>query len=374
MVGSASHNVTLSNETLTLSLHGRLDSQSTAPIWRQCMGILSKEEPKRVVIDAARLTYCDGAGIALFLKLRQDQLEREGDFSILHLQPQYEQLLDLAGRTKPEEFKVEESRCANFVEEIGSASLQLWEDFQRLLMFVGEISGGLLYAFQHPKKIRWRDVLLTIEKAGVNAIPIIALIGFLLGLIMAFQSAIPMRQFGADIFVANLIGLSMLRELGPLMTAIILAGRSGSAFAAELGTMTVREEIDALTTMGLEPVRFLIVPRVLAAITVTPLLTLFANLFGLIGGAIVMLSLGFPLITYVHQIQTAVTTGDMIGGLVKSLVFGIVIAGVGCLRGLQTSSGASAVGDSTTSAVVSGLILIAVVDGIFAIMYYALGI
>ena len=138
--------------------------------------------------------------------------------------------------------------------------------------------------------------------------------------------------------------------------------------------MRVREEIDALTTMGLEPVRFLIVPRVIAAIAVTPLLTLFANLFGLMGGAVVMLSLGFPFVTYLNQIQTAVTTGDMIGGLVKSFVFGIVIAGVGCLRGLQTTTGASAVGDSTTSAVVSGLILIALVDGIFAVVYYALGV
>jgi len=162
--------------------------------------------------------------------------------------------------------------------------------------------------------------------------------------------------------------------MGPLITAIILAGRSGSAFAAELGTMKVREEIDALTTMGLEPVRFLVVPRVLAAVTMTPLLAMFANLFGLIGGAVVMRSLGFSLVTYVNQILSAVTVGDLLGGLFKSLVYGIVVAGIGCLRGLQTTTGASAVGQSTTSAVVSGIVLIAIVDGGFAVVFYALGL
>jgi len=243
-----------------------------------------------------------------------------------------------------------------------------------LLTFVGELTVTLLRAARHPRLVRWSDAWLSAERVGVDALPIIALIGFLLGLILAFQSAIPMRRFGAEIFVANLIGVSMIREMGPLITAIILAGRSGSAFAAELGTMKVREEIDALTTMGLEPVRFLVVPRVLAAVTMTPLLAVFANLFGLIGGAVVMRSLGFPLVTYVNQILSALTVGDLLGGLFKSLVYGIVVAGIGCLRGLQTKTGASAVGQSATSAVVSGIVLIAIVDGGFAVVFYALGL
>jgi phospholipid/cholesterol/gamma-HCH transport system permease protein len=243
-----------------------------------------------------------------------------------------------------------------------------------LIAFVGELCAALGRAFRHPGLVRWKDALLTAELAGVNALPIVALLGFLLGLIMAFQSAIPMRQFGADLYVANLIGLSMLRELGPLLTAIILAGRSGSAFAAELGTMKVTEELDALTTMGLEPVGFLVVPRVIAAVAMTPLLAVWAGFFGLIGGAVVMLSLGFPLVTYVIQVESAVTVGDMIGGLGKSFVFGIVVAAIGCLRGLQTKSGASAVGESATRAVVSGLVLITIVDGVFAVIFYYLGI
>jgi phospholipid/cholesterol/gamma-HCH transport system permease protein len=191
---------------------------------------------------------------------------------------------------------------------------------------------------------------------------------------MAFQSAIPMREFGADIYVANLIGLSMLRELGPLLTAIILAGRSGSAFAAELGTMKVSEELDALVTMGLEPVDFLVVPRLIAAVAMTPLLSIWAGFLGLVGGAVVMRSLGFPFVTYVIQVESAVTVSDMISGLSKAFVFGIVVAAIGCLRGLQTRSGASAVGQSTTRAVVSGLVLITIVDGVFAVVFYYLGI
>jgi phospholipid/cholesterol/gamma-HCH transport system permease protein len=194
------------------------------------------------------------------------------------------------------------------------------------------------------------------------------------GLIIAFQAAMPMGQFGAEIFVADLIALGMLRELGPLMTAIVLAGRSASAFAAELGTMKVNEEIDALSTMGLDPVRFLVVTRVLAALVMTPLLTIFANLVGLIGGAVVLLSLGFPLVTYTNRVLAAVDYVDLASGLCKAFVFGILIAAIGCLRGLQTGTGARAVGESTTRAVVSGIVLIVVVDGVFAVVYHYLGI
>ena len=212
------------------------------------------------------------------------------------------------------------------------------------------------------------------EQAGIGAVSIVSLVGFLLGLILAFQSAIPMQRFAAQIFVADLLGISMLRELGPLMASILLTARSGSAFAAEIGTMKVNEEIDALTTMGLAPVRFLVVPRVLAAVAVIPALAMLTNLAGLLGGAVVFRSLGFPLVTYVTRVSDAVTVGDVVGGLVKAMVFGVIVAGVGCLRGLETGEGAQAVGRSTTSAVVSGIILIAAVDGIFAVFFYALGI
>jgi phospholipid/cholesterol/gamma-HCH transport system permease protein len=372
--GSFETRVSSDRATLTFLLTGRLDANTTGRLWREAQHIFEQSKPIRVVIDASEVSYCDGAGIAFLVKLQQNQTRTGGDVTIHGLQEEFRRLLDIYGQIALASPPGRRREPLSVVEQVGHAAFGVWQDLQTLLTFVGELTVTLLRAARHPRRVRWSDAWLAAEQVGVNALPIIALIGFLLGLILAFQSAIPMRRFGAEIFVANLIGVSMLREMGPLITAIILAGRSGSAFAAELGTMKVREEIDALTTMGLEPVRFLVVPRVLAAVTMTPVLAVFANLFGLIGGAVVMRSLGFPLVTYVQQILSAVTAGDLLGGLFKSLVYGIVVAGIGCLRGLQTTTGASAVGQSTTSAVVSGIVLIAIVDGVFAVIFYALGL
>jgi len=357
---------------LTIAIAGRLDSKTTGKIWREAVRILERASTTRIVVDGSRIDYCDGSGIALFVELCRRQQRAGRELEIRGLQNESQRLLDQFDPNEFQEPQIE--KAAGFLEEIGQTTVRVWEDTRALVTFVGELGVALVLALFNPRQVRWKDVLLVAETAGVNAFPIIALISFLIGLIMAFQSAIPMRQFGAEIFVANLIGLSMLRELGPLMTAIILAGRSGSAFAAELGTMKVNEELDALTTMGLDPVHFLVVPRVISAVLMTPLLALFADLLGLVGGAVVLLSLGFPLITYINQVLSAVTFGDLLGGLVKSFVFGILVAGIGCLRGLQTGTGASAVGESTTRAVVTGLLFIIITDGIFSVAYYYLGI
>ncbi|HMZ99174.1 MAG TPA: MlaE family lipid ABC transporter permease subunit [Nitrospira sp.] len=360
--------------TLTLIMTGRWDSDTTGKWWQRGQQILEQGKPSRLVIDASGVSYCDGAGVAFLIDLQQLQIRIGGDAAIQGLPEEVRRLLDIYGHISIERSPGRRREPLSIIEQVGKAAVELWRDLQALLTFIGELALTLLRAARHPRLVRWHDALLVAEQSGVDALPIIALIGVLLGLILAFQSAIPMRRFGADIFVADLLGIAMLREMGPLITAIILAGRSGSAFAAELGTMKVREEIDALRTMGLEPVRFLVLPRVIAAVAMIPVLTVFANLFGLMGGAIVMRSLGYPLVTYVNQVLSAVTVGDLMGGLLKSFVYGIVVAAVGCLRGLETKTGASAVGQSTTSAVVSGIVLIAIVDGLFAVVFYALGL
>ncbi|MBS0174328.1 MAG: MlaE family lipid ABC transporter permease subunit [Nitrospira sp.] len=360
--------------TLTLIMTGRWDSDTTGKWWQRGQQMLSQGKPRRLVIDASGVSYCDGAGVAFLIDLQQLQIRTGGDATIQGLQEEFRRLLDIYGDISINRPPGRRREPLSIIEQVGKAAVELWRDLQALLTFVGELALTLLRAARHPRLVRWKDAWLVAEQSGVDALPIIALIGVLLGLILAFQSAIPMRRFGADIFVADLLGIAMLREMGPLITAIILAGRSGSAFAAELGTMKVREEIDALRTMGLEPVRFLVLPRVIAAVAMIPVLTVFANLFGLMGGAIVMRSLGYPLVTYVNQVLSAVTVGDLMGGLLKSFVYGIVVAAVGCLRGLETKTGASAVGQSTTSAVVSGIVLIAIVDGLFAVVFHALGL
>jgi phospholipid/cholesterol/gamma-HCH transport system permease protein len=359
--------------SLRLIFTGQLDAATTGTVWLRAATEVTKANTKGVVVDASGIDYCDGAGIALLVHLRNLQDKTGGTLQVDGLRPEFASLLDDSVPESPAEPASKRSH-RGLVEEIGEGVVEIWRDIQILVSFVGELSVALLRAAIHPRSIRWRDALAVAEVVGVNALPIVALISFLMGLIMAFQAAVPLRQFGAELFIANLVGLSILRELGPLMTAIILAGRSGSAFAAELGTMKVREEIDALKTMGLDPVRFLIVPRVVAAVAMTPLLTVFADLIGLLGGAVVMRSLGFPLITYFNQVQYAVSYGSLIGGLVKAFVFGILVAGIGCQRGLQTKTGATAVGESTTSAVVSGIILIAITDGIFSVIYFYLGV
>jgi phospholipid/cholesterol/gamma-HCH transport system permease protein len=259
------------------------------------------------------------------------------------------------------------------VEQLGRAARDQAAELRTAVAFTGELVLALARALRVPGSIRWKDALLVAERAGNGALPIVLLVGFLLGLILSFQSAIPMRRFGAEIFVADLLGISMLRELGPLMASILLTARSGSAFAAEIGTMKVNEEVDALRTMGLEPVSFLVVPRVLAAVACVPVLTMFLNLAALIGGAVVLGSLGYPLVTFVNRVTYMTTIGDMVGGLAKALAFGLIVAAVGCMRGLGTKTGAGAVGESTTSAVVSGIILIAVADGVFAVIFYVMG-
>jgi phospholipid/cholesterol/gamma-HCH transport system permease protein len=359
---------------VTVVIEGRLDSNTTGKIWRRAAETVTATKASNIVVDASAIDYCDGAGIALLVHLRDLKHKSGGQLAIHDLRDEFQRLLDewdtgdlarLDGQRRPE---------THWVEDLGRAIAGLGQDIRSLIVFVGELVSALGRAALHPRSVRWRDVVKVAETAGVNALPIVALVSFLMGVIMAFQGAISLRRFGADIFVANLVGLAMLRELGPLMTAIILAGRSGSAFAAELGTMKVREEIDALKTMGLDPVRFLVVTRVTAAVVMMPLLTVFADLLGLVGGAVVMRSFGIPLITFYHQVQYQVTYGSLVGGLVKSFVFGILVAGIGCLRGLQTTTGASAVGESTTRAVVSGIVLIVVTDGIFSVVYYYLNV
>jgi phospholipid/cholesterol/gamma-HCH transport system permease protein len=360
--------------TLTLTFEGRLDSTSTATVWETVMQAMEEKNFSRVTIDASKLEYCDGSGISLLHEIDTLGRKKTDQVSIVDLKKEFQQILDLHDVEDARRLEGKGQQHSNPVNEIGEKTIDALNEAIALISFVGELFVATLVAFTHPRKIRWKDAFWVAETAGANALPLVTLISFLVGLIMAFQAAIPMRMFGAEIFVANLIALSMMRELGPLMTAIVIGGRSGSAFAAELGTMRINEEIDALTTMGLDPVRFLVVTRVIATVLMTPLLTIYANVMGILGGAAVLVSFGFTLNTYVNQVMASVTYIDFLGGIFKAFVFGLLIAAVGCLRGLQTKTGPSAVGESTTSAVVSSIILIVVVDGIFSVVYFYLGI
>jgi phospholipid/cholesterol/gamma-HCH transport system permease protein len=224
-------------------------------------------------------------------------------------------------------------------------------------------------------RLRAVDLWLIVQASGAQALPIVSLISFLVGLILAFVGATQLRPFGAQIYVANLVGLAMSREMGAMMTGIIMAGRTGAAFAAQLGTMVVNQEIDALITMGLNPVEFLVVPRMLALTLMVPLLCIYADLVGILGGAVVgvtMLHLGAA--QYYQQTLSALQLLDFVAGLIKGTVFGILVALAGCLRGMQCGRSASAVGAAATSAVVTGIVWIIVSDAVLTVIYNVLGI
>ena len=357
-----------------LLLSGHLDTYSIARVWAAARAALSSAPTQPIRIDAAAVDYCDGGGVAMLVDLLREPRQPGAEVSIEGLKPEFQRLLDQFDPQAMREPVEPPPKRVKAVEEVGRAAAVVAHDLRLQVVFVGETAAALWYAVKHPQRVRWNDVWYTCEQVGANALPIVALIAFLLGVILAFQAAVPMRQFGAELFVADLVGLSILRELGPLMTAILLAGRSGAAFAAEIGTMKVNEELNALTTMGLDPVRFLVVTRILASLMMVPLLTLFADLIGVMSGALTMLSFNIPIVTYLHEIDSIVDVKDVVAGLAKAPVFALLIAGIGCLRGLQTETGASAVGISATRAVVSGIILLVVVDGIFAVIYYILDI
>lgn len=243
-------------------------------------------------------------------------------------------------------------------------------DFSKeLVIFAGECLHSFIHATKNPKSVRWNDTFYYMDMCGREAVPIVMLICFLMGLILGFQSAIQLHQFGTDIFVADLVGLSIVKELGPLMVGIICCGRAGSAFAAEIGTMKVNEEVDALYTMGHEPFRFLAFPKVLAMIAVMPILTILGDLAGVFGGYIVgVFKLDLPSAAYINQSINAIHYTDILEGLLKSLVFAVNIAFVGCLQGLRSKNDAQGVGRAATSAVVNGILFIIISDAIITIL------
>jgi len=325
-----------------------------------------------VRLDLSGVDYFDSGGGAVVFALRQ-RLARDGvALKISGSTPAIDGFLSLVDEEAllhpPHPAAL---RAVSLTARIGGETLKVLSDFRKLVLFTGELILGLRDAVLHLDRMRWRETWLYMERTGLDGVPIVSLISFLMGLITAFQAAVQLEQFGADIYIANLVGLSITRELGPLMTAIIAAGRSGAAFAAEIGTMKVSEEVDALTTMGLDRTRFLVTPKVVALLLMLPCLTLVSDIVGILGGLTVgVLGQGLPMQVYVRQTRLAMRVWDVASGLIKSLAFAILIAGVGCLRGFQAETGAESVGRITTSAIVAGIFLIIVTDAVFTMLFH----
>ncbi|WP_206030268.1 ABC transporter permease [Roseomonas sp. AR75] len=348
-----------------VTLAGRLDTMAASDLWPKLM---AQAAGGPVVLDVAGVTALDTTGATLLLTA---EAAGSGN-SIRGAPPKVTDVLErvrtalAAPRPKPE-------KGLPLLARIGKATWNAGRNALGSVGFLGELTLIALGTLLRPWRLRLGEVLRHLDEAGTRAFPLTLLLGFLLGVILAFQSAIPLRRFGAEIFVPNLVGISLLRELGPLMAGVILAGRTGSAYAAELGTMSVNEEVAALRIMGVDPMGLLVLPRVMAGVLVMPVLSLLLTLAGLAGMALIMGLFGFPLTTVMQQLSQWLHLGDMLGGLFKACFFGLAIAAIGCRAGLGAGRGPRAVGDAATSAVVGGIVSIILLDGLFAVLYERLG-
>lgn len=263
----------------------------------------------------------------------------------------------------------------SFLADVGAEAIGFFQSVADIVRFVGGVAVSMGHMLAGRARYRPSDLYLIVQQVGAQALPIVSLISVLVGLILAFVGAVQLEKFGADIFIANLVGLGMVRDMGGMMTAIIMAGRTGAAYAAELGTMTVNEEIDALRTMGISPIDFLVVPRILALVLMMPLLTLYADLMGILGGALVGVTLfDIGIYEYFRQTRSAIDLLDVFGGVFKGLVYGAIVAVSGCLRGMECGRSSAAVGVATTSAVVTSIVFIVVACAVLTVIYNILDI
>ena len=362
--------VRVEGEVARLSVSGRLTLVDLSAMTEEIGALFEGIGQRKLLIDLQALDYVDSAGALFILRVEEEAAKRSIPFEIVNMSPRVSSVVGIIDRRAVAPPPAEgRPRSVGLVEETGMTSVAFVEDIARSITFGGSLISEVVLSILRPSSVRWKDVLLYMKKVGVDGLPILGLISYLLGLIIAFMSSLQLKQFGANMYVASLVAIAMVRELGPIMTGILVAGRSGSAFAAEIGTMKVNEEVDALVTMGFDPVRFLAIPKVFASILVVPLLTFFSDLFGILGGMTVgVLGLDLTIHTYTELTSWALEVFDVVSGVVKSMVFAILIAGIGCQRGFQASGGAEAVGNATTSAVVAGLFLIIVADSTFAII------
>lgn len=355
-----------------LRFAGKLHFREVYDAWPEVRRLL-KSHPSRVAFDLSRVEALDGGATALLLELKHDVDRAGAESEIVGAEGGVRGMLELYGAHPTRASHKAPPPRIGILDQIGRETLGMFQE-ARALDYVGDVVAAGADAVRQPAGVNWADVGRLMERAGADGLPIVLLISFLVGLVTAFQAAVQLKQFGANIFVADLVGLSITRELGPLMTAIIVAGRSGAAFSAEIGTMKVSEEIDALRTLGLDPYLFLVFPRILALVLVMPLLTMLADVVGILGGLLVaLLGLDLTVNAYVLETQKALQLWDVSSGLLKSLFFGLQIALIACQRGLATHGGADGVGRATTSAVVTSLFALVVTDAIFTMLFNAFG-
>jgi phospholipid/cholesterol/gamma-HCH transport system permease protein len=359
------------NGDLTFIPKVPLNQQSIQHLWREIRWALAQHNPKQVVLDFREVQVMDSSGLAMLRALQEHCRERGVDVRHQGGSANVKRFLAFLDVFETAAVAADIHPREHWIARLGAAFWESLQDAREMVSFAGSVVTATARLFTGVRRFRWREILYYVQMCGADAMPIISLISFLMGLTMAFQAAVQLRQFGANIFVADMLSLAFTRELGPLLTAVILAGRSGSAFAAEIGTMKVNEEVDALTVMGFDVTEFLVMPKVFALGLAGPLLTCLSDWMGLAGGVVVsVIGLDLTVASFMQEAYDILALSDVLTGLVKSFAFSILIGAIGCLRGLQTGQGADSVGRQTTSAVVSGLFLIIFADAIFTVVFH----
>ncbi len=332
-------------------------------------------------VDGRGIEALDTAGAWMLQRLLK-RLQREGaepdGAAVRGLSPAFARLLDLVGQrmvTQAALPHVAAPATPSAIARLGRSTSTVLSEAAALLAFIGEVSGAAVGCIANPGRIRWRPILFNIRSAGAEALPIVGLLSFLLGVVVAYQGGEQLKPYGANIYIADLIGLSMLREFAPLITAIIIAGRSGSAYAAQIGTMSVTEEIDAMRTLGIEPLEMLVLPKLVALLITLPLLTVFADALGVLGGmCMASAQLDVSFLEFADRFGKAVSPTTLMVGVGKAPVFAAIIVVVGCFQGLRTHGGADSVGRQTTRSVVQAIFLVIVADALFSIAFSMLNL
>ena len=360
----------IEGDELVLALRGRWQVTGTRPSWARVKG---ERWPAQIRPILEGLDTWDSSLLLFFLEVRTWCRTSGARFEDRDLPERMRQMLAHLEEVEPE--SIPKDRAEDPLTAVGLATFDALRKARGIYSFVGECVLSAGHVLKFPRLFRWRDCLSEMQACGAMALPIVSLISFLVGITLAYTGAIVLRQYGGDIYVADLIGLAMVREMGAVMTGIVLAGRTGAAFAAVLGNMKMNEEIDALETLGIPPVQFLVLPRILALAVMMPLLTMYANALGILGGMVVAYGqLSIPPAAYWVEMLTIVDLSDIASGVIKAAAFGVIIGISGCLRGLQAERSAAGVGQAATSAVVTALLLIVVADALFAVIFNALGI
>ena len=364
------------DDTLVVHLGGHWTIRAGAPVVAEVYQQLDASPPvRRLAFEAQALTAWDTRLLTFLRQVLEASTHRQIVVDQHGLPDGIRRLLALAAAVPEREGARRGGARLSWLAGIGTEVLAAWQGAGAMLGFIGEAVLAGLRLVTGQARFRRLDLGLFVQESGVQALGIVSLISFLIGLILAFMGAVQLRQFGAQIFVADLVGLGMTREMGCVMTGIIMAGRTGAAFAAQLGTMQVNEEIDALQTMGIPPMEFLVLPRMLALMLMLPLLCVYADLLGMVAGLLIGTGLlDLSLVEYINETRKAVHLVDVGLGLGKSVIFGALVALAGCLRGMQCGRSASAVGAAATSAVVTGIVWIIASDGLFAVLTERLGL